>query len=293
MKTRALLITTILSAGLLLGISACSHDSRVAGGNARATYAAPSETASDARAAAEDFVGHINYARIALARNNADRALKHVREARNVAAQLQDTTVAQRIDNVESGRVTYDYQTDYKYHYFPIRTGPVEIKKMSHGPVWAKNDLAVTDAEIVYLTVDVSGNKPQQRLDQAETDITNGHLGAADMQLARLTDETVTVDERTSAPLDKARDNIHLAANFVASGNYNGARYALKHADSALSEMQKDDAYNSHRADIVKMRRQAHDLQKTIARNDPTLTQKAGAKLNAWWMELKSWSSNS
>jgi hypothetical protein len=204
--------------------------------------------------------------------------------------QMKALTIEQRkIANIESGRVVYSYDTDYKYHYFPIKTGEIEVKKMGHGPVWAKNDLAVTDAEVVTLTVDLSGYTADTRLDSAEADIKAGKLKAADAELAQLTDEVVTVDDTTPMPIDMARDNIVLTTNFIASGNYTGARYALKHADSALHEMQKDDTYSQHKADIAAMRRDIKYLQNELLKNHPTMTQKANAKLGKWWSQLRSW----
>ena len=295
MKTRTLFITTILSAGLVLSIAACSNNAdTITGHNAVTVNHPAADTAGEnARDVAEDFVGHINYARIALAKNKGNRAEQHVAEARNLLAQLQNTTVEERrVERIESGRVVYNTTNDYKYHYFPITTGPLEIKKMSHGPVWAKNDLAVTDADIVYLTVDLNGNNAAKRLNEAEADIKAGHLKAADNQLAQLTDEVVTVDEQTSVPLDKARDNIRLARNFVSSGNYTGARYALKHADDALDEMQNDNTYQTHRTAIITMRKEVKHLQVAIAAKDPGLAHKAVAKLDKWWSQLKDWSNS-
>jgi hypothetical protein len=89
-----------------------------------------------------------------------------------------------------------------------------------------------------------------------------------------------------------ARDNIVLTSNFIASGNYTGARYALKHADSALHEMQKDDTYSEHQADITAMRRNIKYLQNELTKKNPSMMQKADAKLGKWWSELKSWYSS-
>ena len=297
MRTHALLITALLSSTILLGVTACSHkpDTLTSGKVRTDVYANDNMSGTDhtARDAAENFVGHINYARVALARNHGDRAEKHIVEARSDIDQMKAFTFEQRkIANIESGRVTYSYDTDYTYHYFPIKTGSIEVKKMGHGPIWAKNDLAVTDAEVVILTVDLSGSAADTRLDNAGADIKAGKLKAADVELAKLTDEVVTVDDTTPMPIDMARDNIVLTSNFIASGNYTGARYALKHADSALHEMQKDDTYSEHQADITAMRRNIKYLQNELTKKNPSMMQKADAKLGKWWSELKSWYSS-
>jgi len=295
MRTHALLITTLLSTTMLLGVAACSHkpDTLTSGKVRTDTYSNDNTFGTDhaARDAAEDFIGNINYARVALARNHGDRAEKHIIAARADMDQMKALTIEQRkIANIESGRVVYSYDTDYKYHYFPIETGSIEVKKMGHGPVWAKNDLAVTDAEVVTLTVDLSGYTADTRLDNAEADIKAGKLKAADAELAQLTDEVVTVDDTSPMPVDMARDNIVLTQNFINSGNYTGARYALKHADSALHDMQKDDIYSQHKADIAAMRRDIKHLQNELTQKNPTLMQKTDAKLSKWWSELKTWS---
>ena len=297
MKTHALLVTTMLSAAMALGVTACSHkpDMLTSGKVRTDTYANNDASGTDytARDAAEDFIGNINYARVALARNKGDRAEQHIAKARKDMDQMKALTVEYRaIANIESGRVVYSYDTDYKYHYFPIETGAIEVKRMGHGPIWAKNDLAVTDAEVVYLTVDLRGYTADMRLDNARADIKAGKLKAANTELAQLTDEVVTVDDTAPMPIDMARDNIVLTTNFIASGNYAGARYALKNADSALHEMQKDDTYSEHQADIAAMRRDIKYLRNELTKKNPTMMQKADAKLDKWWSELKSWYSS-
>ena len=291
MHTRALFIATILSSTML--VTACSNkpDALTSGKVRTDTYANDGSSYEHvARDAAEDFIGHINYARVELAKNKGDRAEQHIVEARGDMDQMKALTIEQRkVTRMESGRIVYGYDLDYKYHYFPIKTGAIEVKKMGHGPIWAKNDLAVLDAKVVYLTVDLSNYTADTRLDNAEKDIKAGKLKAADVELAKLTNEVVTVDDSTPMPIDMARDNIVLTSNFIASENYTGARYALKHADSALREMQKDDTYSVHQANITAMRKDIHGLRSELTKKNPTLMQKTDTKLSKWWSDLRSW----
>ena len=291
MHTRALFIATILSSTML--VTACSNkpDALTSGKVRTDTYANDGSSYEHvARDAAEDFIGHINYARVELAKNKGDRAEQHIVEARGDMDQMKALTIEQRkVTRMESGRIVYGYDLDYKYHYFPIKTGAIEVKKMGHGPIWAKNDLAVLDAKVVYLTVDLSNYTADTRLDNAEKDIKAGKLKAADVELAKLTNEVVTVDDSTPMPIDMARDNIVLTSNFIASENYTGARYALKHADSALREMQKDDTYSVHQANITAMRKDIHGLRSELTKKNPTLKKKTDTKLCKWWSDLRSW----
>lgn len=294
MKRYPLLFTTLLSSCLVLqqasiGVAA---DTITMGAAQTGTETISPASVSDPRVAAANFVEHVNFARVALAMRNVDLAGQHITQARNMAAIIKNTTIdQQRILDLKSGRVVYDYDTDYKNHYFPITTDLIQVKEMSNGPLWASNSLAVTDADIVYLTLDLSGDRVEVFLAAAEKALTTGDLKEADKQLARLTDAVVTVDSKIKRPADKAQDNIALARNFLAMKNYDGARYALVHADEALNAMQSNDVYKDRHKDIAVMRQDVVDIQKVITKKDPTLLQSADKRLSQWWTELKAWTS--
>ena len=142
MNIRTLMITTIISTGLLITSETFAADNITTGTVNTASSPISKEAIVDSKVAARSFVEHINYARVALAMKNTDLAKQHITQARNMVTLIKGmTTEEKRITEVESGRIIYQYDTDYKYHYFPIQTGPIQIKQMSNGPIWAKNDL--------------------------------------------------------------------------------------------------------------------------------------------------------
>ena len=291
MKTKILMITTMLSTAFVLGSSASYAADSITTGTMN-TAASPITKAemADPRVAATSFVEHVNYARVALAMKNTELAKQQITQARNMVTVIKGTTVEQRvIREVGSGRVIYKYDTEYKYHYFPIHTGPVQVKTVDNGPAWATNDLAVTDADIVYLTLDLTGDKAETHLGEAEAALVANNLKLADEHLAQLTESVVAVDGKVALPSVKARDNIALARNFIAGKNYDGASYALKHADDALDEMQKDDVNKARVADIAAMREDVKNLQDYIAKKDPNMIQKANVKMDKWWKDLNNW----
>lgn len=294
MKASTLLTTTILSTGFMLSPVPFAHAADITTRTvATATKPISAEAMADPRVAATSFVEHINYARVALAMKNPTLASQHIMQARNMETIIKSaTTEQQRVNEVEFGRVVYSYDTVHKYHYFPIQTGPVQVKQVSSGPIWTKNDLAVTDADIVYLTLDLSGTKTETALNAADAAIAANNLPEAETQLAMLTDAVVTVESRNTVPSDKAHDNISLARNFIVGGNYEGASYALGHADEALDEMRQSDLYKVHRNEIIAMRKDVKALQGYIAKKDPTMIQKANKKMNIWWKDLKGWSAS-
>ncbi len=290
MKTWTLLLTSILGTNLALGISTTYANSITTDTIKTATSPVSNAEMGDPRVAAASFVEHVNFARVALAMKNTDLAKKHITQARNMVTIIKSATVEQRvIREVESGRIIYQYDTQYKYHYFPIQTGPVQVKTMDSGPLWATNDLAVTDADIVYLTLDLTGDKVESYINEAENAITAGDLKRADEQLAQLTEAVVTVDSKVSMPSVKAYDNIALARNFIAGKNYEGASYALKHADSALDEMTKNETDKTRLTEIAVMRKDVTNLQDYITKKDPNMIEQANAKMEKWWKELNNW----
>jgi len=292
MKTRTLLITTVLSAGMLIGYAETAQavETITSKTVSNANDPISSEAVSDPRVAAQSFVAHVNFARVALAMKNADLAMQHINQARNMVVLITSATTDQRrVQNVTAGRVNYTFNTVHKYNYFPLEAGPMKIKEMSDGPLWAKNSLAVSDAEIVMLTLDLSNDKAETYLTEADAYVKEGKLEEAQTKLGELTDAVVTVDNRVSIPIDKAHDNISIARNFLIGQNYDGARYALGHADEALDEMQKDDAYKSHQAGISAMRKEVKDMREVITKKDPTVLQRSSASLDKWMKELKAW----
>ena len=292
MKTRTLLLTTMLGAGFTLAQMSHANAANTITTNTVAQAKAPisSDAISDPRVAAQNFVAHVNYARVALAMKNADLAQQHIGQARNMVVLITSATTEQRrVQNVTAGRVNYTFDTVHKYNYFPLEAGPMKIKEVSDGPIWAKNSLAVTDADIVMLTLDLSNDKAETYLTEAEAYVKEGKLVEAQIKLGELTDAVVSVDNRVSIPADKAHDNISIAQNFLRGQNYDGARYALGHADDALDEMQRDEAYKEHQSNIVEMRKEVKDLRDIIAKKDPTLLQKSNARLDQWMKDLKIW----
>lgn len=253
------------------------------------TSAVSDETVREPRLAAQQFVEHINYARVALAMKDNTLAMKHINHARSLYAVIKTLSAnGRKIAGVGSGKIS----TKDKYLYFPFEVNTVEIKELKKGPLWRGKGLAVIDAEIAYLTLDLNKDIGHYLAD-AEKNIQENKTDDADANLAHLTEEVVALDDAISLPLQKARDNIALARNFFAAQNYDGARFALKHADTALDAMEDDDRYKSNLTKITAIRKEVLDLEKKIEKNDPTLLGKAEDKMEGWWKDLKNWDTQS
>ncbi len=245
--------------------------------------------------AAARLVEHLNYAQVALAMNNGPRAEQHLEQARRITAAIVAANPELRgkpvSKDLRTSRILFNSgNKDSRYHFFPIETGPIEVTKVRKGPFWTKKGgLAVMDAEIIYVTIDLTNARFDYHVDNAEQAIHEGKFNKADSHLARLISELISVNNSIHMPLDKARDNIALARDFVIQKNYAGARYALKHADRALHEMERDSRYKARRNDIIAVRQDIKELQQIIRKDDPTLLDKTEAKLSGWWDHMKEW----
>jgi hypothetical protein len=241
------------------------------------------------RQAVERFIQHVNAARVALAMKDQAQASEHLRQARQQANILKNASADQRqVSRVESGRVIYQDQPNTRNYYFPVETGPVSMQKVETGPFWAKNKgAAVTDAEIVYLSLDLSGDKAEQRLSEAMNEIERNEISSAQATLDGLIDEVIKEDEVTPLPHEKARANMALARSFIAQQNYEGARFALDHAKDALEEMDDNSRYADRRDRNIAMRQEVERMQSDIQRNDPTMLERADAQIREWWNDLQ------
>lgn len=238
---------------------------------------------------AQQFVAHINYARVAIAMNDKAVAQQHIRKAQELIGLLrQENMEARKAVHVESGRVVYDYDTDadHKYHYFPVSHRTVEVQKVVKGPFWAKNALAVADADVVYLSLDLRGNDAEKGLAKASRALAQDYFTDADKYLARVTDRVVKVDKQRALPQKVAGDNIALARDFLAMDNFEGAGFALKHADKALEMMEsrRDKAGRHDR--IIAIRKDIGQLMAQVADKTPGLLQKDGDAMIGWQREL-------
>jgi hypothetical protein len=141
----------------------------------------------------------------------------------------------------------------------------------------------------VNVNISINPEKATAHLQAAKDKINGGDYKAADKELKGLLDESITETTATEQPLVKLQDNIYLARVLVRQENYDGARYAIKHAKDALNDYEKSLTTSESRADVDNMRQDIDTLNEIIARRDPDLLKKATDKVDAWWKKIKNW----
>ena len=215
----------------------------------------------------QHFVELINNARIDIATKQPQNAVIKLDEAQKLAAFIKSNSSIEEITRetrFTSGKVMYSTESTSGAYYVPFETGPVELKTVQEVPSDKKNaaGLAVASAEVVYLTVDFSGDDADKYIAQAKMALEQGDTKEADKNLSELMNKIVIAESADTLPYEKARDNLDLALKFLQDGNnYTAARYALGHSIEALKEMSTDERFDSKaaskEADRVK---QIHDL---------------------------------
>ena len=244
---------------------------------------------ADAQRMAQRFIEQINAARISLSLEQDAQAQAAIAQAQSALSEMTTPNYRQ-LRTARIGSAAAD-DSDSKPYYFPVEidAGPVAVKKMETGPIWQKNGIAVTDAEIVYLTLDLKDQSASSALQKASDAIVRHHRKSAQTILARLIEDTIQVETAVTVPVEKARDNIFLTREFIRAHNYDGARYALGHASEALDSMEQDTRYATRKGALSTMRKEVHELKLTIEKRDPSLLTQADASLARWWQEMNEW----
>ena len=251
---------------------------------------AVSTETSEVKPAVQRFVELINQARVDLAMKQPQDAAPKIDNALKMAQFIrQNSTIESqyRETHISSGVVTYNNNDVTGSYYVPFETGPVEVKSVTETPSSkpGNNGIAVTGANVVYLTVNLSGPEAETYLSQAQAAIKQGDLKAADQSLATLMDTVTKTQTAETLPYEKAQDNLALALRFLRDNNYAATQYALQHTLDALKSMQGDSRFNASLVDKNYSRiKQIHDL---VMQQTTAAAQKARTQIIAAQGELK------
>ena len=296
--TKRTLLTTTLLAGIIIAGTAITAEAleKVQTHETVTTATVPPtpEEQAQQRVAAEYLIDHVNTARLDLAINKAPDAQNEISQAKNMVTVLDNSATEYRTrTKVQAGRFTYEYNHASRDHYFPLGGGMVERKEFDTGPFWSSQEgIAVKNAEIAYITINIDTKETAEKLNEAQEALNKNELDDAGDALDDILESSIKAEQVDTLPLVKAQDNLTLARAFLQAKNYDGARFSLKHAQDGIDAMKSDDRYKSHDARIDAMSSEVKQMQDVLAKNDPTLMDKAQAKVVAWWNELKGWSND-
>jgi hypothetical protein len=247
------------------------------------------EPFAEERMAAQNFIESINEARKELSLKQLDLAKSKIIMARSLIPIIMRVTPSQsRLTRVEFGGGLYADDLNQRKNYAPIETQSLENFTRSAGPRWIKRTRAESDAQIIYITLDLAEDRAQIYLDQAEKHITAGKIKEAEIQLSELSDHVIKVGENVPAAV-QARDYIAIADNYITSGNFYGSRSSLMKANEFLDKMKNEETYRTYYSDIVALHGNIANLQDAFAKMDAEQIKNAGINLKKWKEQVAVW----
>ena len=285
-----LLMLTLLASGGIVSTSAFSQPtgSPPANNIQDDNRTAPNPFAEE-RMALQDFIERINEARVELSLNQPRLAQTKIMMAEALIPIILNVTPAQsRLTRVEFGGGLYANDLGQRKNYTPIETQSLENFSRPAGPRWIKSTRMESDAQIIYITIDLSNDKALTYLKNAEKSIAAGDLKDAESQLSELTDRLIKVGDNVPASI-RARDYMILADNYITVGNFFGSRHSLERSNEYLDQMKSEETYKTYYTDIVALRKEIEMLQKAFSQMDAEQIKKAEESLKKWQTQISSW----
>ncbi|HEY1096584.1 MAG TPA: YfdX family protein [Alphaproteobacteria bacterium] len=244
---------------------------------------------NEVKPAVQRFVELVNQARVDISMKKPQDAKPRLDNALKLAKFIrQNSTVQEKYTQtrISSGKVTYTAQDTNGTYYVPFETGPVKVTSVGSTSSSKSNPgVAVTGADVVYLTVNLAGPEAEDYIGNAKAALAQGDLKTADKSLATLMEKVAKTETAETLPYDKAKDNLALALRFLQDENYTASRYALSHAADAVKSMKGDSRYDSALIDKNYSRiKQIHDL---VMQENRESAQKARTQIIAAQGEIK------
>jgi flagellin-specific chaperone FliS len=256
--------------------------------------AANEQAVNNPRLAAQRFIGHLNGAKLALSLHESETARANLVKAQDMLSILKSTLAeGQTFDHMAFGRVYYG-DPSMEGVYVPmdngeIETGPVKVKTVSEqNSLWRRKEgVAISNAEIAYITLALQDTRPERTLADAMAALHRKDEKEALNLINDLFKDVVKIESAVPQPIDKARDNILLARNFIVNNHFDAARYALGHANDALEELEKDDRFEKAKSHLKTVREEIIILNEAAEKEDATIAVKAQNRLDKIWQDLQ------
>jgi hypothetical protein len=236
------------------------------------------------------MMGDINLAALSLdmelpvaARDHLDRASSLVAQLERMAPELDSET------RLKYGKLSYDVVDEAKDYYVPIVDDVLLVS--DYEPTfhaWRDRvDISEVDAGAVLVTVRADLRKIEAALGEAREKLDARQYAAAagalnDIYKASIVEEVVITD-----PLWAVHDNLALAQNLIREEQFDSARFALEHARSELAKLKKEEPADAGR--IEKLDASVVEVEQQLAKNDPTLTQRARNSIASMMSTVRSW----
>jgi len=247
-----------------------------------------SQTASNSDV--EQLLQHVSRAQLMLHLGDKATADQHIHTALQIASSIENAPSEQRTHlNVHTGIIAYLTGTTKSEYMVPLLENTDIVKTYTTGPFWSeKKGLAVKDVTAVNVSITIDPSKATADLQKASDYLNKDKFADASSALSKFQRSIVVEEKSVHLPMQQASENLMLAEFMVQRNFFDGARFALKHADEALNNIKLSN--NDQKENVQSMRSEIKQLSQTLAKKDPTVTEKAMAQIKQWQDKLNSWS---
>lgn len=240
---------------------------------------------------AHKMMGHINLAFLALDIELPKEALTHIDTAEALAGRLKADLPSLTDKSVfKYGKVSYTSQDTVKDYYVPVVDDVFLLS--DYDTVYRRfQELALneTDAGIVQLEILVDLRSIEPALEIAKQDINKKNYEKAKTALAGVFNDAVVDEVLVTDPLLVVYDNLGLAQSFIRTGQYASARHTLTKVKKGLAQLEKEKIESPDAQSVKTLKEEVAQLDKELAKKDPTLWQRVAHKFSAWKKTVKSW----
>jgi hypothetical protein len=236
------------------------------------------------------MMGHVNLAALALDTELPDAARDHLERASALVAQLEEMAPQLSSETqFKYGKVSYDFENEAKNYYVPIVDDVFLLSDYrSTFHVWeSRPDIEETDAGMVLVTVRADLREIRKALRAAEKKLDAKEFAAAGKALSEIYQDAIVNEVAITDPLWAVYDNLALAQNLIREGNYDSARFALKHARTELGKLKKQRPDDTE--SIQKLDASVAKAEDELERKDPGLTGSIESSVASWMTTVRSW----
>ena len=214
-------------------------------------------------------------ARQAIADRNQNAALDHVHQAQSLMAEIHAQTAGQPQPVLIPVQSTTETTTTY-----------TDVKRAKNGEPAAnrmKKNTHVSDTQQQTTAEEMNTTSAQANLDAAQAALQRVDWTGADTALAEVANLIRTTGADRPVPLLQARQNLLLARDRVASGDYHAAVAPLREAEHSLADFERQD-HGSLGQQAEDMRQDIEGVARNIKRTNAPLD-----RIDDWLHTIQRW----
>lgn len=239
---------------------------------------------------ADEMMGQIALARKSLNIGMDKDASYHLAKAQDLASQLEKkspevatTSTLRYNDKVYSFNDKYkDYLIPAVDDLFTIKDYDAKLKSDVK-----KDRITEEDAGVGRYQLELDIRNVQEALKKSKEEAQKGEINKARNALNEVYKGAVENSVVYADPIWIVHDNLMVANAMIKDKDFNGARYALKKAQSELKTLQKHDDYADDSKTLKRLEKEAADLHESLGIDDPSLLQEAEDKISGWLKDVR------